>query len=175
MEPAQFKSLVESVSNFMMTGDLDPDLTIAEELVGDYLDNCFGLNEDVSDDDIENALLAVLGLAEAIEYVIEKRDRSAAGLSSKMYHGEYDADQGYDKHMVRGPKVADAAHKVAKKKYGNLAGNAMRSRAKRQQYEDEYGTGGKDSAKNKAKIKKLNKFIKRRTGQNPGDGRGDKD
>jgi len=173
MEPSQFKALVESVNNFMTTGDTDPDLTIAEELVGDYLDNCFGLNEEVSDDEIEDALLTVLGLAEAIEYVIEKRDRSAKGLANKMYNAANDEDQAWGKAAKRAPKIANAAHKVAKKKYGKLAGDAMRRRAERQAGEDEYGTGNAASRKNQKKIEKLGRFIARRTGKNPGDGRGD--
>jgi len=176
MQSKAFRSLQESVYN--VVAGIKEENTLAEDLFIEYLEGVFGadnlINESVDDEDIAGALLHVLELAEAIEYVIEKRDRSAAGLSQKLYRSEYDSDQGYGKEGKRAPKVADAAHKAAKKAHGKLAGDAMRARAKRQAYQDEYGSNSdKEGKKNNAKIAKLGRFIARRTGQNAGDGRGD--
>ena len=173
MDSKAFRSLQESAYNVVAGIKED---TTSEDLFIEYLEGVFGadnlINESVDDEDIAGALLRVLELAEAIEYVIE-RDRSVKGLSSKMYNAANDEDQAWGKAAKRAPKIADAAHKVAKKKYGKLAGDAMRRRAERQAGEDEYGTGNAASRKNKKKIEKLGRFIARRTGKNPGDGRGD--
>jgi len=90
MEPAQFKSLVESVNDFL-TGKTDQDeLAIAEEMVGEYLDLYFAdtVNEDVADEDIQEALFAALELAEAIELFMElkmpKLDASGRAKSRKV-------------------------------------------------------------------------------------------
>lgn len=174
MESKAFRSLQESAYNVVAGIKED---TTSEDLFIEYLEGVFGadnlINESVDDEDIAGALLHVLELAEAIEYVIEKRDRSAKGLANKMYNAAHDEDQAWGKAAKRAPKIANAAHKVAKKKYGKLAGDAMRRRAERQAGEDEYGTGDSASRKNKKKIEKLGRFIARRTGKNPGDGRGD--
>lgn len=178
MESHQFRSLVESVNNFLSGADQFDELQEAEEIVADYLDSWFGedLTEDIEDESIEDALVNALAIAEAIEIVLSEANytidgkrirefgkpaRTASDLAQKASSGDYSWDQGTSKkEIARGKKVRDAAVNRATRKYGKVVGAAVKARAARSTHDAEYDSTGKS----RRKMDKLDAFIKRRTG-----------
>lgn len=123
MEPSQFKSLVESVNDFL-TGKTDQDeLTIAEEMVGEYLDLYFAdtVNEDIQNEDIEDALADVLELAEAIELVMElkmptRRTRNNPKILAAYKKGSDSAMKKSDNEHKKSMSAADKGDVAGVKK-----------------------------------------------------------